>query len=271
MFRNPTKPILLLCALSLFSVTGCSASKWAYEAVDRVREFDDQQVRMQAEYAEERRMAEANRRAAEIERNRTRVDTLHSQLNMNMSQQMQMGQLEIDADELARVMSRRQEEYDREMELWREINETNQELHEAEYVNQVEQFLDARRAASEKNCAVPQKEAEANLPKLDAYQPAPLPVRRPITAAEVPFVVRVNMQVGLDSSGISRPEVVSRQPDFVRTPRETAEANRQCGRPPAEANRPDCAPDKDCCRKEAFVHKLKGIAEKCRKLPGSDE
>jgi hypothetical protein len=169
------------------------------------------------------------------------VETLKSKLSLDMSQRMQLGALQVDTSKLGKLMAKRDKEYANDIKFHSEVNEELKRLHDADQKKQVSKYLAAKKRATETNCAFPKHLAQAP-PKLSAFKPVPLPMKRAIRPTEIPFMVPVTVGFGLENPSISRARVLRERPEYVAGRKE--EARKKCGK---QQGKKPCGPDcKNC-------------------------
>lgn len=241
-------------ALVCFGTSGCAALPIGAELSNRVSDFvtsvherqqlavDAMRMRRQAT-VEELRVEneklrdeikdETERRKSEalMERDalRTQYDEkLHTQLGVQVSQQFQLGQLQVDEKQLKDLLQKREKEHEALTEAYSLLEKDRQQRVRQQYLKQAQAELKlGNRGKAEAlmeqaacsciapNCAQPLQE------KLQEQEALTQPIKQPLLPTEIPLVIPVTLKMELGGPSMSKLEV-------KRVPRAPNEALKEC-------------------------------------------
>ena len=253
---------IAVAAFACFAASGCAALPIGAELSNRVSDFvtsvherqqlaiDAMRMRRQAT-VEELRVEndrirdeikdETERRRAEalMERDalRTQYDEkIHTQLGVQVSQQFQLGQLQVDEKQLKELLEQREKEHEALTEAYNVLEKDRQHRLRQQYLRQAQAELkmgnDAKAEAlmSQAACCTTTIAPDCAQPlqeKLQAQEALTQPIKKPLLPTEIPLQIPVTLKMELGGPAMSNLEV-------KRTPRAPNEALKDC-RPKPEA------------------------------------
>ena len=218
--------------------------------VDRMRlrrQATVEELRLENDSIREELRDDTDRRRAEavMEREalKTRYDErLHTQLGVEVSQQFQIGQLQVDEKQLKDVLIKREKDHEALMESYtllekdRKQRLTQQNLRLARQALENGDTKQAQAYMAQTACGqvpIPPDCAKPLQEKLMAQEALTQPIKQPLLPTEIPLVIPVTLKMELGGPAMSNLQV-------KRTPRPPNEALKQC--------KPECC--KTCERVE---------------------
>lgn len=238
----------IVLTFGLTSGTGCATtaqymSHWAESA--------DARTKQRAEFRdieqEARKMALESERAArmaELEKDRECLqrkteESVRSKLAFNVDQKFDVGQLQVNQDELERLMDRRKKEHEELSKLTQELNDKARR----EYIQQLKDNLQSQGApparaplVEEEKCGCNQEVCVCARPRRELFRaperscqyPEPLmaakppkfrePVKQPILPTEIPLYLPIRLGVSMENPTVQDSRI-------RRLPLETAQDN----------------------------------------------
>lgn len=161
-------------------------------------------------------------------------EKLKSQLELTVGQAIQVGQLQVDAEKLKKLMGDRDKEHQLLLSAWKELEDQRRADLRREKLKEASEALQdgdecAARAAL-RSCAAPLIE------KLKDRAALREPLKQPILPTEIPLMLPVNLVVEMDNPTIEKSEI-------QRIPLRQPEALRECQ--PEDGR--ESLKDGDCC------------------------
>lgn len=240
----------LLIAIGCCSISGCLALPVASEFSHRVEDFvsmvherqrlavDAMRMRREATVAQlkmqnaalrddfEREHAEA---LIEREAGSTRYDEkLRTQLGLEISQQFELGQLEVDTAQLRQLLDARDKQHQGMLRAYEQVEGERKQALQDQYLREVRQALtagDRPRAQAlmaqygcstiAPNCAEPLLDKALNQEALQQ------PVQAPLLPTDIPIKIPVRLRIEMGGPRLS-------QTDVKRIPRPQPDALREC-------------------------------------------
>jgi len=173
-------------------------------------------------------------------------ETLKSNLQLGMEQQLCFGALEVDMDKLKKLIDERQEAYKQEQKLYDEYAKAQKEHWQSERERQLRQYIDNLPAEGGTDCNGRKVSccAPPACPKFELPSPPP---RCIIGATEIPFSMPVTLKVGVNDVAIKAPRVCRSVTECV-SGCDSGCFGRGCGNGCCEQGCGDeCCGDEGCC------------------------
>ena len=155
---------------------------------------------------------------SQVSQLRNQIDeTLHSNVQLGMSQNLEFGELEVDYDKLQEVMAKRQRQLAEEKAIYEQCVAEQEKAYKDARAQQLRDYLDSLPEQYAKSCCAPgpggkgpggapQQPVAFCPPPLKLPDP-PAPPKLSMPATEIPFVVPVTLKMNVGDTSIGCPKV----------------------------------------------------------------